>query len=56
MSKTWYEIRVTCGWKPGMSSGMNDELVAKVKSDGLAQIIRLRLLEVYGKDAIIKIS
>lgn len=55
MNKVWYEIRITCGWKSGMSHPMDDEVVAKVKSEGLAQIVKQKFQEIYGKEAVIKV-
>lgn len=55
MSKTWYEIRVTCKCKSGMSGDLENELLAKVKSEGLAQIVKQKFQEIYGKEAVIKV-
>lgn len=55
MSKTWYEVRVTCKRQPGMSGDLHNELLAKVKSEGLAQIVKQKFQEIYGKEAVIKV-
>ena len=54
-TKIWYEVRVTCPWKSGMSAEMKDEVVAKVKSEGLAQLVKQKIKEVYGENSIVRV-
>lgn len=50
MNKTWWEVRVTVD-DPKQSRPMKNELLAKVKSEGLAQLVKQKFQEVYGESA-----
>ena len=54
-NKVWYEVRVTCPCKDGMSADLKDECLAKVKSEGLAQLVKMKFKEIYGSNAVVRI-